>query len=1144
MAADRDRHGCENRHSMELRLLGRFEVEVEGRDLTPRRPLERALLALLLLRSPRAVGVDELVDALWGDAPPATARTALHGLISGLRRLLGTDRLQTQPPGYRLHLRPDDRYDVDHFEGLVDDAAAAPAALRAQMLREALDLFRGEPFEGVDLAIDLHGEVARLEGRRLAAEEGQVAAELELGRHAAVLPRLERLVAEQPLHEGLRSQLMLALYRAGRQADALRVAQEARRILSTELGVEPGPALQRLEQQILEQDPALLASKREGTAQPGLVLEGGLATIIVVRAHAPHDGEPGAAHEAAADTAREVAIANGAVEVPTRRGPAFAFARAREAATSAAVIQRAARRSAISVGIGLHSGVTGFSAAPWAVADVATRLAELAHPGQVVLGRATRDLLREAPASEVDVRDLGEHRLSDLGPAQPLYQLVAPGLDTGFAATRGLEAMPTNLPVQASPFIAREAELDELALLLRDRSVRLVTLTGPGGTGKTRLALHAAAELLGDYPDGTWFVPLEAITDASLVPSSIASTLGIGGNGATSLEAIARELAGRQTLLVLDNFEQVLGAAGFVGDLLLTAPETAILVTSRAPLKLGGERVVPVGPLPVPSLPAPSHGAPATQDDAPAGADLSALLAVGSVALFTMRAAAVRPEFTLTPRDAAAVAELCRVLDGLPLAIELAASRVAVMAPGAVLERLDRPLRLLTARHRTGSPRHRALEATIEWSHDLLEPELQALFASLAVFAGGWTLEAAESVCGDVVDVVDGLARLVDQSLVLLGGSDADPRFRMLATIREFAAAKLQASELQAEAERRHASFFLGVAETAEPDLRGRPGSWLSRLESEHDNVRAALDRLARRSDGGAEDRDAAVTEARLAGSLWRFWYLAGHLEEGRARLEHALSIHPDATAARVKVLLGAAVMAQNADDAVAATERALEALELSRSTDDRWSAAYAQFMLANAARARARNDTARAGFEESVRAFRELGDDHSALLAARGLAGTLEAVGELDAARALYQDSLRRARAGDDDRLEASTLGALASMAFDEGRVTDATLLLRESLRLHRELGDRLDSALDLGRAARTLAMGGQPAEAAQLLGMLAAIRGELGLRGRAVEAMADDTRATLRRQLPLEQLDRLIDEGARLRFEAALDLALQALA
>jgi non-specific serine/threonine protein kinase len=289
--------------------------------------------------------------------------------------------------------------------------------------------------------------------------------------------------------------------------------------------------------------------------------------------------------------------------------------------------------------------------------------------------------------------------------------------------------------------------------------------------------------------------------------------------------------------------------------------------------------------------------------------------------------------------------------------------------------------------------------------------------------------------------------------------------------------------------------------------------------------------------------RDAAAIEAAFAGALWRFWYLAGHLREGRRRLEHAAAVHVDETPARLKVLIGAAVMAQNEEEFTVAAERAAEAATLARSLDDRWSLAYATFMLGNTARSQDDVESARRDYEASVRAFRDLGDEHSALLAARGLAGALRDDGERDAARKLLEDNLRRARADSNGRVEASTLGELATIAFEEARVTDATLLLRESLRLHRELGDRLDTAVDLGRAAQVLALRDHPVESARLLGFLTDVRGELGIRGRVVASMAQTTRASLGRQLSPAELDRLAGEGSRLRLEAVLELALEAL-
>ncbi len=1126
---------------MDFRVLGRMEVGAEGLELAPTRPRERAVLAALLLRRGRLVGTEEIIDAVWGEDPPLTARTALHGHISALRRRLRAERIETQPGGYRLRLLPGDTLDVERLEALVADAGSESPAIRSELLREALALFRDEPLADVDLAADpsvalameLAAEATRLYELRLAVEEQRAAADLELGRQLDVVPRLERLVAEHPLREGLRSLLMLALYRAGRQADALRVAREARRILDSELGVEPGPALQRLELQILDHDPELSAPGPVEPAQETRAAPGS-------RDHAPDRLPPDGSLPAgvvtflATDASENVAAAaaarhGGAPSTATGGWVAMAFGRARDAAAAAAAMQRAAARSGPVPRIGIHSAAVDplLGADPGAEIDRTRRLAAIAHPGQVVLSRSTRDLLRELPLAEAEVRDLGEHRLADLSPRRPLYQLVARGLEVDFPAIRGLDARPTNLPVQATPLIGRERELDHVVGLLREPAVRLLTFTGPGGTGKTRLAVHAAAELLDDAPEGVFFVPLEALAQAELVGQAIATVVGVQAfAGESPVAALVRGLGDKRVLLVLDNFEHVLGAAPVVAGILAGAPGVVVLVTSRAPLKLRGERIFTV----------PSLGAPPAASDAdrrPMG--LANLARISSVALFTARARAASPEFSLTRENIAAVALLCRGLDGLPLAIELAGSRAAILPPTALLDRLDRPLRLLTGTRRPGPARHRALQVTIDWSHDLLESEARRVFADVAVFAGGWTLDAAERVCADGLDVIDALANLVDQSLVRVSETDADPRFGMLETIREYAAAKLEASGLRPEREGRHAAFCLSLAEAAEPHLRGNPGTWLGRLQAEHDNFRAALDRLAALGE--------SETEARLAGALWRFWYLAGHLSEGRRRLERALEAHAAPTHARARALIGAAVMAVNTEDPGVAKQRAAEGLALHRLLGNAWGAAYCQFMLGSAARGEADDETARALFEQALAAFRALGDDHSALLVSRILAATVEDLGDREAARALYGENLRRAREDRNGRLEASSLGALATIAFDDGRVGDALWMLRESLRLHRELGDRLDTAVDLARAARTLGIAGRPVEAARLVAALSMVADEIGARRGGVSAMSDDTLASLRRQLAEPELHRAWQEGRDLSLDAALDLALEAL-
>lgn len=1123
---------------MDFRVLGRLEVEADGVDRTPLRPREQVVLGALLLRRNREAGVEELIDAVWGPDPPRTARTALHGHISSLRHQLGRDRIESRPRGYALRLRDGDRIDADRFAKLVVAAGTEPALARAELLREGLDLFRRPLLANIefasgdgDLATELASERARLDELGLAAEEQRAAADLELGRAADVVARLTRLTAEHPLREGLRAQLMLGLYRSGRQADALAVAGDIRRILAEELGVEPGPSLQRLELQILDHDAALMvapssraAAESDDRAHAAALPSGGVTFLALDRA----TGDPSTPEGPEAIGVRHGGCAVMAAAEIAGSPLILAFARARDAAAAAAAIQRLGARGGPVPRIGLHSAtaVPAGSKYPDSALDRAARLQAVAHPGQVVLTQATRDLLREAQSDEAETRDLGRHRLADLLLPEPLYQLIAGGLTVDFPPVRDLEAHATNLPAQPTPIIGRGREIAAITGLLRGEATRLVTLVGPGGVGKTRLAVHAAAEMLGQARDGVWFVPLEAVTDPSTVVGEIARAVGVAEGGPSALSAtLLRALAGRSMLLVLDNLEHLLPAAPFVHDISRAAPTVKVLATSRTPLKVEGEVVFHVGPLATPEEPRRLGS----------DADLGDLPAVGSVALFTERARAARPGFWLTSENASPVAELCRSLDGLPLAIELAAAHIAILPPAALVERLAEQLRVLRLTRRQGPGRHRALQVAVDWSHDLLGSDDQRLFASVAVFAGGWTLEAAEALLAGGADVIDGLGNLVDQSLVQVAGTEVQPRFRMLEPIRQYAAAKLDVSGMRQELERRHAAFFVTIAEAAESSLRGNPGPARANLELEHDNLRAALDRL----DASGESE----LEARLAGALWRFWYLGGHLSEGRRRLDRALANHSAPTAARAKTLIGAAVMAVNTEDASAARRRAAEGLALHRELGDAWGAAYCTFMLGGAAELSEDREAARKLFEDALAAFRGLGDEHTALLVSRSLAGILAALGDLPEARALYGENLRRAREEHDGRLEATSLGALASIAFDEGRTGDARWMLLESLLLHRELGDRLDSAVDLARAARTLAMAGHAPVAAQLVGALASIRDDLGLRRQGVAVTIDDVLASLRRRLPEAELLSARQAGAALDLDAALGLALEAL-
>jgi predicted ATPase/class 3 adenylate cyclase len=703
------------------------------------------------------------------------------------------------------------------------------------------------------------------------------------------------------------------------------------------------------------------------------------------------------------------------------------------------------------------------------------RLLAAGAGGQILLTEATRQLVRDLSSVELPLQliDLGEHRLRDLNEVEHVFQLVAPGLPTDFPPLKSLDRQIHNLPPQLTPFIGREALTAEIRERLDRPAVRLLTLTGPGGTGKTRLALHVAADLVEEYADGVWLVPLAPVASAAMVASTIASTLGVRESAAEPIESSLRAYLGpRRLLLVLDNFEHVVDASPLVADLLSHCPDIQVLVTSRAPLHISGEYELPVPPLEL-----PSSGRPLRLDDA---------LASEAVRLFVDRARAVQNHFELTEDNAETIVAIGRRLDGLPLAIELAASRVRLLPPKAILARLDSRLTLLTGGGRDLPERQQTLRGAITWSHDLLDPAQQTLFRRLAVFAGGWTLDAAESVTDFGNDlplpVFDGLVALHDTSLIRLQepvDSDAgvDPRFAMLQTIQEFAAEQLVNSGELAQAKEAHASWFLDLALTAEPHLPGPSAvSWLDRLESEHDNLRGALDWLRSQGDG-----DRALT---MAAALWRFWWLRGHVAEGRDQLEMALDVAGSvAAAARAAALDGAGVLAETQGDYDRAEALHLESLTLSRDRGDKTGIARALGNLGVVAFDRGDDDRAMALLEESLALAREIGDQLLVATALNDLGIVARVRGDLDRAEPLHQESLAlRRRAGSGSEI-ARSLNNLGGVAIDRGDFDRACDLFTESLSLYRDAGDRWGAAGALiGLAVATHLQGDAPRAAALL--------------------------------------------------------------
>ena len=751
------------------------------------------------------------------------------------------------------------------------------------------------------------------------------------------------------------------------------------------------------------------------------------------------------------------------VEIDTQGDSFFvAFPRARAALDAALEAQHVLASTPVRVRIGVHTGEPTIADGRFVGLDVvvAARTCAAAHGGQIVVSQPTRDLV------DGDLRDLGDHRLKDIPSPIRLYQLG----DDEFPPLRTLNW--TNLPLPATPLIGRESELATVTQLMLREDVRLVTLTGPGGTGKTRLALEVATELVGDFEDGVLWVPLVGVSDPGVVVSTVASAVG-------AKRGLAEHVGDRRMLLVLDNFEHVAAAAGDFSGILSLCPRLRVLTTSREPLHVGGE-----WEFPVPTL---------TEDEA--------------VRLFRERAAAVRPSLQANGD----VAAICARLDRLPLAIELAAARVKVLEPAEMLARLDRRLPLLTGRGRD-VPRHqRTLRGTIEWSYELLDSVERQLFRRLAVFAGGATPEAATEVCQATLDILESL---VDKSLARHEGR----RFQMLATIREYAVDRLEEGGEAGALRQLHAEYFCQFAARAEVKLEGPDqAAWLDAVALEHDNVRAALEWCF--SGGDSE------LGARLASSLYSFWSVRGHFIEARRWLERALATNPEPPPwLETKLLKVAAGNASELGDWGRTRELTDKRLALARKRGDKSEVAKCLNNLGLIASGEGDNRKAASLFRESVLLLRELGDRVDIPLV--NLARLAMDDGDTDTADVLASEGLAVAReAGDVEQILHITQ-QIGLIRILQGRMSDAVELEREVV----QLADRLQSKTTFRRCcedvALLLAQQGKLERAAQLLGKTQALREELGREG--IDEVSPQVDALLARTVA--QVRGALSEEARL--------------
>jgi predicted ATPase/DNA-binding SARP family transcriptional activator len=881
---------------VEFRILGSIEVGDGGQHVDLGGLRERTLLARLLLAAGQVVSADRIAEDIWAGGPPPQAAATLRVYVSRLRRALGpagAAAVQTQPPGYRLQLEPG-QLDADRFASLAasaraDLAAGRPAAAAAGMTA-ALALWRGPALGDIaDLAF-AQADVARLEEARLAALEDRIEADLACGRHASVAGELDGLAHEHPLRERLCGQRMLALYRCGRQADALTAYAELRAQLADELGIDPNPALLRLHESILQQRPGL--DWQPGPPEPG-------------RSH--HDPAPGT-------TAQD---------------------------------------------------------------------GETAPP-------------------------------------------VGPG------------PRPPALPAETTSFVGRESDLATIEELLG--LSRLLTLTGPGGSGKTRLALRAAAQAgaARRHPDGVWLVEMAQLTGPELVEPLTAATLGVREQpGRTLTEAIIAWAADRELLLVLDNCEHVLDAvADLASAMLRGCPGLRILATSQSRLGLSGEATWPVPPL---ALPPPGE------------LDLEAVGAAEAVRLFCDRAGLARPGFALTEDNVAEVSEVCRRLDGIPLALELAAARLNALSTGQLAARLDDRFRLLAGASRGGLPRHRTLQAAIEWSHELLSEQEQICLRRLAVFAGGCTLEAAEEVCpGGALapqDVFPTVTALVEKSLLTADERLGSMRYGLLESVYQFARERLTEAGEVSEASQRQLGWLRGLAASA--DLTGPDqGAWLDVLDAELDNIQAGL-------EWGVTAAPGLMLE--LAGALASFWQARGHIGLGRSWLVAALAAAgPQAgPALRAVALDGAGRLAGVHADHQAQRRYQEESLAIWRELGEAARVAACLGDLGTVAHILGEYPAARAIFAEALDLATGAGAPLETGAALSGLGRLALHTGDLEGATEYYRAAMDTFSGAGDLRRASLILGNLGVVALDQGDFALAAERFSRHLANVRQLGD-----------------------------------------------------------------------------------------
>ena len=1080
--------------SIEFRLLGPPEAVVGGRVVAIGSLQQRAILVALLLARNSVVSTDQLIDVVWGDDPPASADSTLRGLIWRLRKRLEVADVESRADGYRL-VADDDAVDSRRFDALVTQGRQAvergEAEPAATAFAAALDLWHGPALGELASWSFAQSEAIRLEEARLDAIEDLAEAELTLGRVASALNRLEPMIRQFPLRERAVGQLMLALYRTGRQADALAAYQSLRRTLADELGLVPTPALRDLEAAILRQSEDLLAPSPAPTpSEPErrAVVLGDTVAFLFTDIEASTRAWEGDATGMGSDLAHHDALLTdiciaweGEVFAHTGDGLCVAFPTAAAAIGAAVDGQRALgvtgweRTLPLRVRMAVHAGAAQRRGDNWfgPTLNRAARLLTAASGGQIICSETAAGLSRDLLPDEVDLLDCGEIELPDVSRPERVYQVTHPDLRAPTEPLRApvREPVRDNLPSPLTRFVGRANELTEIQALVEAN--RLVTLAGPGGAGKTRLAVEVAGLLRSRFPDGVWLVELAQISDPSLVPHTIAAGVGLlVGEMAQSEQglqaALAERLRSRQILIVLDNCEQVVdGAAPMAHALLNSCPRLTILATSREALAVVGEVLFSVPPL------------------EPADA----------IALFCARAHDADRHFSLNEANSDAVGRICQRLDGLPLALEIAAARARVLGTKELAERLDDRFAALGEGSRTAPPRHQTLRAAIDWSHDLLSPPEQAVLHRLSVFPGTFDLDAVRAVVG--ADAVAPFTRLVDKSLVAVTAEERGIRYQLSESVRAYATAKLVATGGSAEAERLHRDAFLAMAaHWLSGESYGNQEHWWS-LHHDYANFMAALE-----WSWANGDHDAAIV---LSAALSTYWYMTFH-PEACAWMERvaALPASSPAMAGPAAVCrAGLAFLLRNftAGDDRRGESLLAEALDLAEEGTHPYSKILVAFRAADLAVVTGHHEVAQQHLDRTHEMCRSGGYTFGEAGCGFSWAWMAISTGDFDRAAQALERPLEIMRTAGDNYLVPHLLGCAALVRAHAGDPS-AVLLGNEAVASARRFPLPQVLVMALSRAAEVAVVSGRAVEARPLVVELVDTLWHLGARRWVAEA------------------------------------------